>query len=69
MRKPPSGCNFIFNQNAEKNNGIIDGDGRWIRNLTQEIRTNQADRLSLLDQAEITVEQLQEVVKSDIPVD
>ena len=52
-----------------ENNGYIDGDGRWIRNLTQEIRTNQADRLTLFDQAAITIERLQEVTINDIPKD
>lgn len=52
---------------AEENNGSIDGDGRWVRNMTQEIRTNQADRLSLLDQVTITNSQLQEITIEDIP--
>ena len=59
----------FYIQNAEENNGFIDGDGRWIRNLTQEIRTNQADRLTLLDQAAITIELLQEITINDIPKD
>jgi SpoVK/Ycf46/Vps4 family AAA+-type ATPase len=56
-------------QKVEGNNGYIDGDGRWIRNLAQEIKTNQADRLTLLDQTEITIELLQEVTSEDIPKD
>jgi len=56
-------------QKAKENNGFIDGDGRWVRNLTQEIRNNQADRLTLLDQAAITIELLQEVEITDIPKD
>ena len=59
---------YIY-EKVEKNNGYIDGDGRWIRNLTQEIRTNQADRLSLLEQAAITTELLQEITVDDIPKD
>ena len=56
-------------QKAKENNGFIDGDGRRIRNLTQKRRNNQADRLTLLDQAAITIELLQEVEITDIPKD
>ncbi|WHT48731.1 AAA family ATPase [Sporosarcina thermotolerans] len=58
-----------INQKVKENNGFIDGDGRWIRNLTQEIRNNQADRLTLLDQEAITFELLQEIEITDIPKD
>ena len=60
---------LYIQRKVTENNGYIDGDGRWIRNLTQEIRTNQADRLTLFDQAAITIELLQEVTINDIPQD
>lgn len=60
---------LYIHRKVEENNGYIDGDGRWIRNITQEIRTNQANRLSLFNQSDITFEQLQEVNISDIPKD
>lgn len=58
---------LYINRKVEENNGYIDGDGRWIRNMTQEIKTNQANRLTLLDESEVTIEQLQEVRINDIP--
>lgn len=48
--------------------GYVEGDGRWIRNLCEEIKDNQAARLSpILSIRQVTVAELKEIKKEDMP--
>lgn len=59
--------NYIH-QEAAKNGGFVEGDGRWIRNLADIVKVNQSNRLAeeSMNGVAITIEKLQEVLPNDL---
>lgn len=51
---------------VNENSGYVEGDGRWIRNLAEELKTHQSNRLANFPPSDITVEKLKELTVEDI---
>ena len=57
---------IYISETVKENGGYAEGDGRWIRNLAESIKENQADRLAKKGM-DITLNELREITEEDLP--